>query len=152
MRAPGWLTARPIAHRGLHDRARGIVENMPSAVTAAVEKNFAIEVDIQLTADDEAMVHHDDELGRLNEGSGTLLSMTSASLKQVAFKDTADRMMTLSDLCELVAGRVPLIIELKSHYDGDTQAVAPRRAGALRLFGTCRADVVRPRHDRGAAL
>jgi glycerophosphoryl diester phosphodiesterase len=129
MRAPGWLTARPIAHRGLHDRARGIVENMPSAVTAAVEKNFAIEVDIQLTADDEAMVHHDDELGRLNEGSGTLLSMTAAHLKQVAFKDTSDRMMTLSDLCALVAGRVPLIIELKSHYDGDRKLL--RRAAQV---------------------
>lgn len=118
-RAPSWLTARPVAHRGLHDRTRGIVENMPSAMTAAVEKNFAIEVDIQLTADGEAMVHHDDELGRLNEGSGTLSSMTAASLKQVVFKDTSDRMMSLGDLCDLVAGRVPLVIELKSHYDGD---------------------------------
>lgn len=126
MRAPGWLTARPIAHRGLHDRARGIVENMPSAVTAAVERSFAIEVDIQLTADDEAMVHHDDALGRLNEGNAPLLSMTATSLRQVPFKDTAERMMTLGELCDLVAGRVPLVIEMKSHYDGDRRLV--RRA------------------------
>lgn len=72
MRAPEWLTARPVAHRGLHDRARGIVENMPAAVTAAVAGNFSIEVDLQLSADGEAMVHHDDVLGRLNEGSGKL--------------------------------------------------------------------------------
>lgn len=129
MRSPGWLIARPIAHRGLHDRARGIVENMPSAVNAAIDRNFAIEVDIQLTADDEAMVHHDDELGRLNEGAGALLSMTAASLKQVAFKDTADRMMTLGDLCDLVAGRAPLVIELKSHYDGDRKLL--RRAAQV---------------------
>lgn len=118
-RAPGWLTARPIAHRGLHDRARGIVENMPGAIAAAIEKNFAIELDVQLTADGEAMVHHDDALGRLNEGSATLLSMTAAELKQVAFRDTVERMMSLGDLCDLVAGRVPLVIELKSHYDRD---------------------------------
>lgn len=118
-RAPDWLTARPIAHRGLHDRARGIVENMPGAIGAAVEKNFAIEVDVQLTADGEAMVHHDDALGRLNEGSNTLLSMTAAELKQVVFRDTTERMMSLGDLCDLVAGRVPLVIELKSHYDRD---------------------------------
>ena len=54
-RAPAWLTARPIAHRGLHDRARGIIENMPSAIDAAVAGNFAIEVDLQLSADGEAM-------------------------------------------------------------------------------------------------
>ena len=69
MRAPDWLTARPVAHRGLHDRARGIIENMPGAALAAIEGNFSIECDIQLTADGEAMVHHDDELGRLTEGS-----------------------------------------------------------------------------------
>jgi glycerophosphoryl diester phosphodiesterase len=123
MRAPDWLTARPVAHRGLHDRARGIIENMPGAVRAAVEGNFAIEVDLQLTADGEAMVHHDDELGRLTEGSGTLLSKTSAELKQIVFKDTPEKMMSLGDLCALVAGRVPLVIEVKSHFDGDRRLV-----------------------------
>ncbi len=119
MRAPDWLTARPIAHRGLHDRTRGIIENMPAAVSAAVAGNFAIEVDLQLSADGEAMVHHDYELGRLAEGSGDLLTLTAAQLKQTIFKDTADRMMTLSDLCSLVAGRVPLVLEVKSRFNGD---------------------------------
>src|SRR5580704_937227 len=111
VRAPDWLTARPVAHRGLHDAARGIIENMPAAAQAAIEGNFGIECDIQLTSDGEAMVHHDDELGRLTEGSGTLLHKTAAELKAVSFKATAERMMTLSDLCTLVAGRVPLVIE-----------------------------------------
>jgi glycerophosphoryl diester phosphodiesterase len=124
MRAPGWLTARPVAHRGLHDRARGIVENMPGAAQAAVAGNYAIECDIQLTADGEAMVHHDDALGRLTEGSGTLLGMTAAELKAVKFRDTSERMMSLGDLCALVAGRVPLVIEVKSHFDGDRKLVA----------------------------
>src|SRR5437588_2054935 len=123
MRAPDWLTARPVAHRGLHDLARGVVENMPAAALAAVAGNFAIECDIQLTADGEAMVHHDDALGRLTEGSGALLGKTSAELKQVAFRDTPERMMTLSELCTLVAGRVPLVIEVKSHFDGDRRLV-----------------------------
>ena len=64
MRAPDWLTARPVAHRGLHDISRRIVENMPGAAKAAAAANFGIECDIQLSADGEAMVHHDDELGR----------------------------------------------------------------------------------------
>ena len=123
MRAPDWLTARPVAHRGLHDIARGIVENMPAAAQAAVAGNFAIECDIQLTADGEAMVHHDDALGRLTEGSGALLGKTAAELKAVRFKNTDERMMTLGDLCALVAGRVPLVIEVKSHFDGDRKLV-----------------------------
>jgi glycerophosphoryl diester phosphodiesterase len=123
VRAPDWLTARPIAHRGLHDRARGIIENMPAAAQAAVSGNFGIECDIQLTADGEAMVHHDDALGRLTEGTGALLGMTSGQLRAVKFKDTSERMMSLGDLCALVAGRVPLVIEVKSHFDGDRKLV-----------------------------
>ncbi|MGO3934862.1 glycerophosphodiester phosphodiesterase [Rhodopseudomonas pseudopalustris] len=140
MRAPDWLTARPIAHRGLHDRARGVIENMPAAISAAVAGNFAIEVDIQLTADGEAMVHHDDTLGRLNQGSAALLDLTAAELRQVRFNDTAERMMTLGDLCDLVGGRVPLVIELKSHFDGDrklasrlTQVLASYRGPAAAM-------------------
>ena len=124
MRAPDWLTARPVAHRGLHDAARGIIENMPGAVTAAIAGNFAIEVDLQLTADGEAMVHHDDALGRLTEGSGPLLGKTAVELKAVNFRDTAERMMSFGDLCALVDGRVPLVIEVKSHFDGDRKLVA----------------------------
>src|SRR5258708_26563153 len=124
MRAPGWLTARPVAHRGLHDRTRGIIENMPAAIAAAAAANFSIEVDLQLTADGEAMVHHDDELGRLTEGSGALLNNTATQLKQVAFKETSERMMSLGELCALVAGRVPMVLEVKSHFDGDRKLVA----------------------------
>lgn len=124
MRAPDWLIARPVAHRGLHDRARGIVENMPSAFNAAIAGNFSIELDVQLTADGEAMVHHDDVLGRLNEGGEKLEQLTAARLKQVPFKDTADRMITLGELCDLTAGRVPLVIEIKSHFDRDTRLVS----------------------------
>lgn len=133
MRAPDWLTARPVAHRGLHDRSRGIIENMPAAAEAAIAGNFSIECDIQLAADGEAMVHHDDALGRLTEGSGALLGMSSGELKAVRFKDTAERMMSLGDLCALVRGRVPLVIEVKSHFDGDRRLVA-RMVEVLRAY------------------
>ena len=133
MRAPDWLTARPVAHRGLHDRSRGIIENMPAAIAAAVAANFSFEVDLQLTADGEAMVHHDDELGRLTEGSGALLNKTAAELKQVVFKETSERMMSLGDLCALVNGRVPMVLEVKSHFDGDRRLVA-RMAEVLAAY------------------
>lgn len=133
MRAPDWLTARPVAHRGLHDRARGIIENMPGAMHAAIAGNFSIEVDVQLTADGEAMVHHDDALGRLTDGSGPLLAKTAAELKQITFKDTPERMMSLGDLLALIDGRVGLVIEIKSHYDGDRKLVR-RVADVLKSY------------------
>jgi glycerophosphoryl diester phosphodiesterase len=133
MRAPDWLTARPVAHRGLHDRERGIIENMPGAAQAAIAGRFGIECDIQLTADGEAMVHHDDELGRLTEASGALREKTAAELKAVKFRDTDEQMMSLADLCALVAGRVPLVIEVKSHFDGNRKLVA-RMAEVLAAY------------------
>src|SRR4030088_2459206 len=97
---------------------------MPGAAEAAIAGNFGIECDIQLTSDGEAMVHHDDALGRLTEGFGALLGKSAAELKAVKFRDTPEQMMSLGDLCALVAGRVPLVIEVKSHFDGDRKLVA----------------------------
>jgi glycerophosphoryl diester phosphodiesterase len=123
MAAPAWLTSRPIAHRGLHDVARGVVENTASAVAAAVAGHYGIEVDLQRSADGEAMVHHDDALGRLTEGERNLADLSAAELKRVPFRATADRMMTLGELCDLVGGRVPLVLELKSRFDRDDRLV-----------------------------
>src|SRR5262249_19569619 len=107
-----WLTARPIAHRGLHGEGAG--ENTATAFPAAIAGGYAIETDLQITADGEAVVHHDATLGRLTEGSGALAAMTEAELKRVPFKDTADRIITLGEFLDLVAGRATLAIELKS--------------------------------------
>jgi glycerophosphoryl diester phosphodiesterase len=128
-----WLTARPVAHRGLHDAARGVIENTPSSVAAAVTANYAIEVDLQITADGEAMVHHDDALGRLTEGSAALAQLNAAELRRVSFKATADRMISLGELCELVGGRSTLVLELKSHFDGDRR-LPQRVAEVLRGY------------------
>jgi glycerophosphoryl diester phosphodiesterase len=125
-----WLTTRPVAHRGLHGAESGIIENTPSAFAAAVAGNYAIECDLQISADGEAMVHHDDQLGRLTQGTSRLDAMTAAELKRVPFLATSDHMITLGELCDLVAGRVTLVIELKSRCDGD-QRVAKRAAAVL---------------------
>jgi glycerophosphoryl diester phosphodiesterase len=130
-----WLIARPVAHRGLHDAAAGIIENTPSAFTAAIAANYAIECDLQLSADGEAMVHHDDALGRLTEGSGRLDAMTAAALRRTVFHGTSDRMMSIGDLCDLVAGRVTLLIELKSRFDGERRLVARAAAVFSRYAG-----------------
>lgn len=69
MAALDGLFERPIAHRGLHDRAKGVVENTASSVARALEQRFSIEIDVQETAEGEAVVFHDDTLERLTEGT-----------------------------------------------------------------------------------
>lgn len=114
-----WLTARPIAHRGLHDAAHGVIENTAGAARAAIDAGYGIEIDVQLSADGEAMVHHDDALGRLTEGAGRLDRLSAAELQRVPFRGSAERMLTLGELCDLVDRRATVLIELKSRFDRD---------------------------------
>ena len=146
-----WLIARPVAHRGLHDAQKGVIENTPSAFAAAIAGGYGIECDLQISADGDAMVHHDEVLGRLTDGNGRLDALTAAELKRVPFKATADRMITLAELCDLVDGRAPLLIELKSRFAGDRRLVGRAAEGARGLWRTGGADVVRSRADRGLA-
>jgi glycerophosphoryl diester phosphodiesterase len=129
-----WLTARPLAHRGLHDAPSGVIENTPSAFRAAITAGYGIECDLQISADGEAMVYHDDALGRLTEGAGRLDTITAEALQRITFKSTADRMLTLGELCDLVAGHTTLVIELKGGFAGDTR-LAARTAAVLAGYG-----------------
>jgi glycerophosphoryl diester phosphodiesterase len=122
-----WLTARPVAHRGYHDRAKGRIENTVSSVAAAVAHRFAIEVDLQLTEDDEVIGFHDDTLDRLCEASGRVDQLTLAALRATRLRDCNERIPTLDEILEEVAGRATLFLELKSRWTGDRhleQAVA----------------------------
>jgi glycerophosphoryl diester phosphodiesterase len=129
-----WLTARPVAHRGLHDAGNGVIENTAGAFRAAIAAGYAIETDVQISADGEAMVHHDDALGRLTDGEGRLDGMTAAALRRVPFRGSSEHMMTLGELCDLLAGRVTLVVELKGRFDGD-ERLARRVADVLSRYG-----------------
>ncbi len=139
MSAPGWLIARPIVHRGLHDASKGRIENTLAAADAAIAAGYAIECDVRLSNDGEAMVFHDATLDRLTETSGPLEARSANELAGVRFKATPDRMPTLPELLARIAGRTPLICEIKSGFDGDTRladrvaAVAGEYAGPLAL-------------------
>ena len=128
-----WLTARPIAHRGLHDTSAGVIESTAAAFSAAIAGGYGMETDLQISADGEVMVHHDDALGRLTEGSGRLCDMAAVEIKRVRFKTSADRILTLGELCDLVGGRATLVLELKSHFDGDRRLVQ-RAADVLATY------------------
>ena len=59
---------------------------------------------------------HDADLDRLTHGRGPVIAKSVRELQQIRFRDTSDRMQTLPELLEQVAGRVPLIIEIKSDW------------------------------------
>lgn len=122
---PGFL-ARPIAHRGLHRAGEAIIENTRAAFEAAIAGGFGIECDIQISADGEAMVFHDPTLDRLTQEKGRVDALPARRLEAIAFKSSTSRMETLKALFELTAGRVPLVVEVKSGFDGD-----PRIAGRI---------------------
>jgi glycerophosphoryl diester phosphodiesterase len=128
---PAFLT-RPIAHRALHDRAQGRPENSRAAVRAAVAAGYGIEIDVQLSADGQAMVFHDEELDRLTAETGPLNARSAAALGAIRLKDAEDGIPTLPEVLALVAGRVPLLIEIKdqtgdmSQTDGRLEAAVAR--------------------------
>lgn len=111
-----WLTARPIAHRGLHDIRQGVLENTLGAAARAVAKGYNIEVDLTLSSDEEVVVFHDDTLDRLSGETGRVDARTMAELRAIPLKGTTDRIPTLDDLLALVDGRVGLCLELKSEF------------------------------------
>jgi glycerophosphoryl diester phosphodiesterase len=106
------LIAKPFAHRGLH--GPGIPENSRAAFEAAVAAGHGIELDVQASADGEAIVIHDYALERLTEGFGEVRSLGAAELTRVRLKESAETIPALAEILTLVAGRVPLLIEVKS--------------------------------------
>jgi glycerophosphoryl diester phosphodiesterase len=103
----------PLTHRGYHDLSRGIVENSISAFSAAINAGYGIELDIQLSADGQAVVFHDDTLDRVAEGTGLVIDRTSAELRTIRLKHSHDTIPTFAETLALVAGRAPLLVELK---------------------------------------
>lgn len=106
----------PVAHRGLHDAKAGRIENTASAFAAAIAKGYAIECDLQATLGDVPVVFHDETLDRLMDAKGLVRDRTPTELGKLAFHGTSDRMQTLDELLAQVAGRVPLVIEIKTMF------------------------------------
>jgi len=132
MNAP--VFPRPIAHRGLHNRNSGIIENSRSAFEAAVERGFAIECDLQLSADDEPVLFHDQFTERLTGLPGRIRDMTAAEITKTPLLDstTGDCPQRLTDFLEQINGRVLLQIELKRQDDeAETRTLAKATAEAL---------------------
>lgn len=125
---------RPIAHRGLHDRERGIIENSASAFAAALDHGFAIECDIQLSGDGKPMVFHDDTLERLTGQGGAVATVSAGQLGRIPLLDSTSRdcPQRLETVLEQVAGRQLLVVEVKHQHKKQAQEeIAVAVAGAL---------------------
>ncbi len=127
---------RPIAHRGLHDRARGVIENSASAFERAIDHNFAIECDLQLTADGQVVVFHDDGLERLTGLSGLIADVDWGTLAATPLLGSAanDRPQQFDDFLAQIAGRTLLQIELKQQQGAATEMLARKAAAAVASY------------------
>lgn len=128
-----WLTARPIAHRGLHDIDAARPENTLGAFEAAIQAGFAIECDLRLSADNVPFVVHDKTLMRLTGINGSVAAMPSSRIADLRVAGTDECIPTLEQALDLVAGRQPLFIEMKREM-GRTAAFAAATAEVIRQY------------------
>jgi glycerophosphoryl diester phosphodiesterase len=127
----------PLAHRGYHDAGKGVIENSLSAFSAAIAAGYGIELDIQLSADNEAVVFHDDKLDRVAEAQGLVQARSAADLGRIRLKGSTDTIPTFAETLALVAGRAPLLVELKDqsgNMSGTDGALERATVTALRGY------------------
>ena len=128
---------RPIAHRGLHDRAAGVIENSRTAFERAVERGLPIECDAQLSSDGVPVIFHDDALERLTGVSGFVRDKTAAELTAMPLLGSAagDRPQRFTEFLEQIGGRALLQIELKKQQGAAaTETLARTAAAALATY------------------
>ncbi|MGR3323622.1 MAG: glycerophosphodiester phosphodiesterase family protein [Pseudooceanicola sp.] len=110
---PDAFLSAPIAHRALHDLSAGRPENSREAIEAAAVAGYGIEIDLQLTADGRAVVFHDYDLERLTGRPGAVRQMEAAALSEIPLTGGETGIPTFAEVLHQVAGRVPLLVEIK---------------------------------------
>ncbi len=109
-----WLVETPIAHRGFH--TKNVPENSMSAFANAIEKGYAIELDVHLLADGTVAVFHDESLARMTGNDGYLKYLNKEDLKSLKLGGTKDCIPTLQEVLNFVNSRVPILIEIKNQH------------------------------------
>ncbi len=132
---PAFVT-RPLAHRAYHDRAAGRPENSPEAIEAAINAGYGIEIDLQLSKDNQAMVFHDYELDRLTAKTGLIRDHSAAELGEIHLTGGGSTIPTLAQVLAQIAGRTPLLIEIKDQDHNMGPNIGPlEQATATALTG-----------------
>jgi glycerophosphoryl diester phosphodiesterase len=125
---------RPIAHRGLHDRAHGRLENTAPAFRAAIQKHYGIECDLQAAEDGTPMVFHDPKLDRLVDATGPIAAYTPSKLRKFRYRGQKEKILTFAQFLELVHGRVPLLVEVKVNGTAGRSTFLDKIARAARAY------------------
>ena len=134
---PACFLTHPIAHRGLHDASNGRPENSLAGFRAAIEAGYGIELDVQMSSDGAAMVFHDDHLDRLTDQIGPIAQRPAADLSGIKLSGGHDTIADLKQVLDMIAGRVPLLVEIKDQDGNMGQNVGPLEAAvamALRPY------------------
>lgn len=126
------LKGKFFAHRGLHNKTAGIPENTMAAFRRAVEEGYGIELDVQLTKDEEVVVFHDFDLKRVCSVEGEVSEFTYEELQSLTVCGTGERIPRLRDVLNMVNGRVPLLVELK--YKGLSSRICERADEMLQRY------------------
>ncbi len=141
MTLPAAFLEVPLAHRALHDVTAGRPENSRAAVRAAVKAGVGIEIDLQLSADGKAMVFHDYALERLTPERGAVRLREASALAAIPLEGSDEGIPSLEEILDLVAGRVPLLVEFKDQDGGMGSDVGPLEAAAAERLGRYRGDL-----------
>ncbi|WP_072390473.1 glycerophosphodiester phosphodiesterase family protein [Hyphomicrobium sp. CS1GBMeth3] len=133
---------RPIAHRGLHNAAKGVIENTAPAFKAAIAKGYAIECDVVAAGGGRPIVLHDDTLDRLTHKTGPVSHLGADDLKRIRYRDTDTiGILTMTEFLALCGARVPLVVEIKSNWSppdraflGEIARLASAHSGPIALM------------------
>ena len=131
---PAEFLHTPIAHRALHDTSDNRPENSRAAIRAAVDAGYGIEIDLQLSADNRAMVFHDYDMKRLTGQPGPIRQITADQAQTTQLLHATDGIPTLDEVLDIVAGRVPLLIEFKDQDGAMGTDIGPLEADAVRAL------------------
>ncbi len=124
----------PLAHRALHDVAEGRPENSRSAARAAIAAGYGIEVDVQLTSDGGAVVFHDYALDRLTAERGPVRRRSLEDLAAIPLSGGDEGIPSLAEVLDLVAGQVPLLVEIKDQDGALGPDVGPLERAVATAF------------------
>lgn len=127
------LLAKPIAHRGYHDASKQNYENSISAFQAAIDADFCIECDLQITSDRQLMVFHDPDLTRMTTETGPVRHRSKDALSKLDILDSKDKIHSLDEHLEMTAGQVPLLLEFKG-IAGEDNGMVKAAAKSLKSY------------------
>ena len=127
-----WIGQWTYAHRGLH--GQGVPENSLAAARGAIAAGLGIECDVQRASNGTAMVFHDWDLKRLLDVEGETERFTTDELKALTYPGSEEHPASLPDLLDLIAGQVPLLIEIKSKRGYDVERTCAEVRDNLRSY------------------